>query len=191
MDSEESKRMRWVKSARKKGIPYFEEPAQLKAFPILSIKSTPIGTLEHPSDERREKDEKLIESFGSRWKDSFQWDQVSREVEQARSRVMARDLNPRERTLIWREVLESELAGMIQERTGSKVERLIRWAHQEEWKKVIVKNLAESRKRDQNYDFKLATLVYYDEEIDEEKRERRWGTLYPSSENMSINYCNS
>jgi hypothetical protein len=56
---------------------------------------------------------------------------------------------------------------------------------------VIAKNLAVSRKRDQNYDFKLSVLVYYNEEIDEEERERRWGTLYPSSANSGIDYCNS
>jgi hypothetical protein len=87
MDSEEFKRMRWVKLARKKGIPYFEEPSSPKAFPIPSIKSTPVWMTGHPTNERREEEGKIRGSFGSRRKDSFQWDLISREVDQARTRV--------------------------------------------------------------------------------------------------------
>jgi hypothetical protein len=57
------------------------------------------------------------------------------------------------------------------------MENLIRWAQRVEWDGIIVKNPETSRKKDQVYDAKRAFLVYYNEQIDEEQRERRWDTL--------------
>jgi hypothetical protein len=57
------------------------------------------------------------------------------------------------------------------------MEDFIRWAHRVEWDHIIVANLESSRRKDKNYDVKMTALVYYDEEIDEEERERRWATL--------------
>jgi hypothetical protein len=72
---------------------------------------------------------------------------------------------------------------------GKKVEEFIRWSHSEEWNRVIVKNLEAFRMKDRMVDFKLACLVYYNEEIDEEERERRWYTLRQAE--TAIDYCNS
>jgi hypothetical protein len=57
------------------------------------------------------------------------------------------------------------------------MEDFIRWAQRVGWDEIIVMGLEASRKEDQKYDAKMALLVYYNDEIDEEERETRWNTL--------------
>jgi hypothetical protein len=73
--------------------------------------------------------------------------------------------------------LKSDIGNILRERIGKDMEDLIRWAQRVEWDNIIVANLEKTRKKDQVYDAKMAFLVYYNEEIDEEERERRWDTL--------------
>jgi hypothetical protein len=81
MDCKELKRMIWVKLARKKGIPYFEEPLILEAWPTESIENTPPQLLHLPNKPIRTEDRRSMLPIGARWKDSFHWDMVSKEVE--------------------------------------------------------------------------------------------------------------
>jgi uncharacterized protein (UPF0335 family) len=96
---------------------------------------------------------------------------VSKEVELVRMDIVDPMTNARKKTQLWRKAQESRLSGIIQERIGEEVEDLIRWAHSYEWDMMIVKNLEALRKKDKVFDAKMAMLVYYNEDIEEEEME--------------------
>jgi hypothetical protein len=66
MDSEEFKRMRWAKLARKRGIPYFEEPTTLETVPIDSIEIPQVQLLQHEIKVFRTEDQRSRLISGSR-----------------------------------------------------------------------------------------------------------------------------
>jgi hypothetical protein len=111
-------------------------------------------------------------------------------VELVRADMMAPGANVRRKMKIWDKALESDLAGIIQDRIGEEMDDLIRLSHRYEWDLVIVKNLESLRKKDRVFDAKMAMLIYYNEDIDEEETLRRWGTLNPIVVNNVINLCN-
>jgi hypothetical protein len=86
--------------------------------------------------------------------------------------------------------LKSDIGDILQERIGEDMEGSIRWAQRVEWDNLIVKELDARRKKDQYHDSKLAWLVYYNDEIDEEERERRWDTLNKDIANRVIDHGN-
>jgi hypothetical protein len=175
MSSESLQTMRWVKLARKKEIPYFEPPADLKPFPIESITCPTIPLLVLAPMERPGEADKR--RFGAYWDDNFQWDLVSKGVGEARMRMENCCVPSREKLRIWREALKSQLGGIIQDRIGEKMEELIRQSQKDEWDKIIVANLESSRKKDKMYDAKIASLVAYNSDLDEDEKHRRLNSL--------------
>jgi hypothetical protein len=88
MNSEEFKKMTWVKLARQKGIPYFEDFPTLDPVPLSSIECVPVKMIAfRPFIEI---DKQLIEDMswtGKDWKEEYRWDPVAREVAVVRVKI--------------------------------------------------------------------------------------------------------
>jgi hypothetical protein len=78
---------------------------------------------------------------------------------------------------VWQEALKTDLTGILQERIGEEMENLIHEAQKREWDRYVAMNLEIGRKRDKQFDVKLATLIHYNDEIDEDERGRRWDSI--------------
>jgi hypothetical protein len=68
---------------------------------------------------------------------------------------------------------------------------MLEWAHTQEWDKEIVRSLPKMRRNTRTIDKELASLVYYNEDITEEERERRWSTLDQQEVVKVVNWCNA
>jgi hypothetical protein len=127
MSTEEFKKMRWVKLARKKGIPYFEEPATLQPTPTLSIECEPTKTISTSPDKFFDK--KLSEDrawLGKEWKEEYTWDLVSREVALVWNDVRSYEKSvSRKVQMVWKKGLEKGNAAILEERVGEEVRRFI------------------------------------------------------------------
>jgi hypothetical protein len=95
---------------------------------------------------------------------------ISKRVVEVKMRIEDRYANSREKFHIWQEALKSDIRHILQVSIGKDMEDFIRWAQKVEWDNIIVENLETSRKKDRQYDAKMAWLVYYNDETDEEER---------------------
>jgi hypothetical protein len=80
MNTDEFKKMKWVKLARKKGIPCFEVPPSLTPTPLESIevpKAAWVNTRRMLPVQRFQTEK---EQLGSLWKEEYEWNLVEREV---------------------------------------------------------------------------------------------------------------
>jgi hypothetical protein len=90
----------------------------------------------------------------------------------------------------WLQATESEPYGLLLKETySSQVDGMLRWANQKDWDLRLLGKLPQLRKQNQRSDFLLAGLVYYNEDIDEEERERRWGRLERAQTEEAIILC--
>jgi hypothetical protein len=128
------------------------------------------ASMERPgvSDKRR---------FGAYWDDNFQWDLVSRGVAEVRMQIEDCRVPAREKLRIWKEALKSQLGNIIQDRIGEEMEELIRQTQRVEWDKIIVANLETLKRKDRLYEAKMAFLVAYNDDLDEEEKIRRLKAL--------------
>jgi hypothetical protein len=161
MSTESFQLMRWVKLARKKGIPYFEPPVSLDPVPLESIKCPKHPMLKlTPIDATREVEKK---KFGSYWNDCFHWDLVSKRVIEVKMQIEDRCASSRKIFHIWQDSLKSDVGNLLRV----------------EWDTIIAGNLEISRKKDKIYDLEMTMLVYYNEEIPPKEKIRRWTMLDP------------
>jgi hypothetical protein len=92
--------------------------------------------------------------------------------------------------MCWDQAIESDPLGPLLEETyGKEVASMLRWAHRVDWDLRVLKNIRKSRSRDPSVDFKLACLIYYNEDISQEERDRRWDSLEPNQTDQAIDYC--
>jgi hypothetical protein len=178
MNSEEFKKMRWVKLARKKGIPYFEEFPTLNPFPLESIKCDLIELT--PIVKRADRNPQLARdklTLLGDWKEDYMWDLVSREVALAWHQIRSFGwFDPRKVKAIWRELLRTGTNSTLQERMGRQVRSLVVQYQEQEWNRLM-KGLRQYREKDRYFDCKMATLVYYNDDISGKEMERRWSML--------------
>jgi hypothetical protein len=73
---------------------------------------------------------------------------------------------------------------------GEEIENRINQLHAKEWDEFMAKSETR-RKRDKYFDHKTSLLVYYNEDISEEERERRFNTLYIPIANRVVEDCNA
>jgi hypothetical protein len=118
--------------------------------------------------------EEDIDLMGSRWKDDFLWDVVSRKAESMRARIMWGRAKPWVRSKAWSEASQTDLGETLRERFGEEIEAYIRQAHRKEWDYFVKQNLSSLRRRNKAVDIGLALLIDYNEDIDEDERVRRW-----------------
>jgi hypothetical protein len=111
MSTESFQLMRWVKLARKKGIPYFEPPVLLEPTPIESIKYTKKSMYRAilPIETTRQLEKSKAIEFGRYWRDSFQWDLVSKQVAEVKMRIEDRYASARKKSRIWQDALKSDI----------------------------------------------------------------------------------
>jgi hypothetical protein len=177
MNSDEFKKMRWVKLARKKGIPYFDEPSTLSPFPIESIDSTPMKMVEigkQLDNPQRTKDQTLLMWD---WKEEYAWDLVSREVALARRFIQGcGGTDPRKAKEAWRRLLGTGTRSTLQTEMGKEVRSLIARLHEQEWNRLM-RDIQQHRRRDRYFDCKMAKLVFYNHDISGKEMERRWAML--------------
>jgi hypothetical protein len=105
--------------------------------------------------------------------------------------MMDPSLDVRGKMRVWKKALDSSLADIIQERIGEDMELLIRTTHSLEWDLLISMKLKDLRRKDKDIDRKLTALVYYNDDIDEQERERRFKTLNRKMSNGEIDRCNA
>jgi hypothetical protein len=103
--------------------------------------------------------------------------------------MLDQNLDVRKKMLVWKKSLETDLAGIIRERIGEEMELLLKQSHQREWDTVILGKLGEWRRKDKVFDAKMAFLVYYNEDIDEEERYRRLNTLNLTAASDVVQSC--
>jgi hypothetical protein len=88
-------------------------------------------------------------------------------------------------------VQEKAIGPILKERFGNMVERMIEGAHSTEWDLEIIKNLPKLRKSDSMFDYKMACLVYYNDEISRKERDRRLDSLWRRMVNKAVDDCNA
>jgi hypothetical protein len=118
-----------------------------------------------------------IRRFGKYWEDSFHWDLVSRGVAETRMKIEDDQAPSWEKRRIWQEALNSQLGGIIQDRIGEEMEEFIRQTQRDEWDNTILKGLATARRQDKHYDAKLVLLTFYNDELDQDEKDRRRTSL--------------
>jgi hypothetical protein len=100
--------------------------------------------------------------------------------------------NPRLLKNLWQIARKEDVIGpILHEKYGKEVERIIRSAHSVEWDQEILKNLPQLRRKDPTFDYKMACLVYYNEEISRKERDRRLDSLWILAVNKAIDNCNA
>jgi hypothetical protein len=112
-----------------------------------------------------------------KWQGDFQWDLVSRDIEMVWGQISSPFANSSLKQQKWHKALDEGNEGLLLERLGEKVEEHIRETQRIELDEKMVKKLDEARSRDKRHDFKVALLVFYNNEITEEEKCRRSGTL--------------
>jgi hypothetical protein len=100
----------------------------------------------------------FMRTSGAIWREAYYWDKVSREVEMIRARIEA-PMSSSQRWSLWNEALETDLAEILEERIGGRIEKAIKRAQRHEWDTEIVDNLDSLRAKDKVVEAKLAFLV--------------------------------
>jgi hypothetical protein len=194
MESEEFKKMRWVKLARKKGIPYFDDLPTLDPVPIESIECKPVKMCQLNSDPWEDPDirkDRLL--LAKEWDESYVWDYSTRKVAVSWYSIRKNGgINPRLLKQVWNDAICEEITGpLLNEIKGDAVDKMIVWGHRQEWDSCIVGNLQKFRRGDRAFDYSVACLVYHNTEITRKERERRFDTLDQLAVDMAIRDCNA
>jgi hypothetical protein len=211
MSTDEFKKMKWAKLARKKGIPYFDPPVSLEPSPIAEIKAEPMklmsgqfsgqsstNSVSEPQvtstssfrfvtsqESPLERDKRFI---GRDWKEDYTWDLVSREVALTWSNIkrFGGD-DPRKAQVIWFKALKEGNKNILLARLKSKVIQHIDNLHVQEWNR-FVKNADLLRKQNDGWDA-ISALTYYNDDIRWEEKQRRWLTLHLPTAEAVVNKC--
>jgi hypothetical protein len=100
--------------------------------------------------------------------------------------------NPRLLKIYWEIAMEDqEGSPMLKEIYEEAFLDLIPDLHKLEWDEVVIKNLRKIRRQDPYFDFKAACLIYYNDDIDMEEKDRRWDMLDLNQTNQAIDLCNA
>jgi hypothetical protein len=183
--------MRWVKLARKKGIPYFEPPTSLEPVPLEEIKCermvpTPLLSKQWEDPEMK-KDRRLL---ASEWEESYTWDYTMRKVAVSWSSVRKEGgCNPRMLKKSWLQATKEEVTGQrLKELHGQEFKTIIKLAHEREWD-VFIKYRDSLRKGDGSFDARMAALIYYNNDIEWKEKQRRSFTLHMPTVEKVVSHC--
>jgi hypothetical protein len=192
MSSEAYKKLRQIKQQVKEGIPYFEDlptltPLQIEEIKVPRTFSLPV-TIEYWEDPGIKADRLLL---GEEWEERFAWDYSARKVAVTWKSIRQNaGSDPRKLIQFWDQAMEFDPnAQQLYEEHGEEVAPLVSQAHKDEWDRRIRKNLPRFRISDPSVDLKYACLNFYNEDIDDDERERRWKTSDRKVSNRAIMYC--
>jgi hypothetical protein len=186
MSTENFKLIRWVKLARKKGVPYFDPPVKLDPGPIESINCPviPLSVLRPKADPNEV--EKM--RFGKYWDESFTWDLVSKKIAEVRMFIEDPRSNSSQKTQFWKKIMESEFKSIVQQRIGKEMVALVRQLQRVEWNRIIIPTLRSQRAKDKAHDCKLTIMTWYNPELPAEEKNRRLNTLDPETVYRTVDY---
>jgi hypothetical protein len=191
--------MRWVKLARKKGIPYFEdlptlEPNLLPAIECEQLQLITIDSVPFEEEQLVKDREALGKDY---WREEFTWNLEAWEVALAQSRVFkGAGPDPRKMQKLWQEELRKGNSSLLRGRLGKTIKDCTDFLHKREWD-ILMKDLEKNRKHNRAYgsamayDSMLASLGYYNEDTSEEEMKRRWGMLNLSVVEKTVEQCNA
>jgi hypothetical protein len=190
MNTEDFKKMRWVKQERKDGIPFFDLLPTLEPIPLESIdipKISRVLTIGIFPRRQFPQERRLIGKF---WKDHYEWDGVARKVAVVWNTIQ-KESDPRKVQDYWRGVQMGDESGVMKDRLSKRVSEWIETLYVKEWDDRILAHLPIMRKKSRTVDRDLALALYYNEEISDQERDRRWNTLNIEDANKSIDWCNA
>jgi hypothetical protein len=163
----------------------------LASAPIKTIETEPMKLFkfERPPEFSQLEKDKL--ELGYDWKEEFTWDLVAREIALARNSIRCNGgCDPRIARTCWQRLLETGTRDTLEAELEEEVETRIQHLHVREWDEFI-SNIDFHRKKDKVFDARMAFLIYYNDDISDEERERRWNTLMIPVANRVIETCNA
>jgi hypothetical protein len=160
----------------------------------ISCDPVPLVHLQcEPWEDPDVKADRLLLSTLNEWCEEYTWNYTARKV--AVSWLEFRKeggYNPRLLRTLWKSVVKEETIGpILRETYGNSVKEIIRNSHSVEWNLEILKNLTKLRMKDAMFDYKMACLVYYNEEIPRKERDRRLDSLWIPAVNKAVDDCNA
>jgi hypothetical protein len=117
--------------------------------------------------------------LGKYWENNFYYDRKARKLAVMWFLLRSKGgWNPRIWRNLWEKMIEDEEFGQdFKAAHEVAVAGAIRNANRREWDEFMKNDIQKLRKKDDRYDYKLALLLCYNEEIDDEEAERRTGML--------------
>jgi hypothetical protein len=169
------------------------ELTPLEPVPTESITCPEVHMLQITTELWEDPDIKADRSLGSalnEWLEEYSWNYTARKVAVRWFLIWKEGrFNPRLPRKLWEEATSSDTMGSILEETfGEQAEDMFNWAQTKEWDEFM-KRQGVHRRQDPFFDYKMATLIYYNDDIDLKEKRRRWGTLKREEVKRAMTYC--